>query len=174
MFRGRPWGSATGTRFPDYGETSVPNSHSEQFDTCGENSMELGAVGVELPGTSDVGVFMEVDGYGCHPAIGVIGGRLVIARSRKVAIDPSLAPPQHENQGISLSSRLCLTESNTFGVCTGACFPPAFSHFKVYGRNTSGGIPGWASDPNHLQNKITRYRSHNIASWVVDHKGTGV
>ena len=106
---------------PDYGEASVPNSHSEQFDDCGENSMELGAVGVELPGTSDVGVFMEVDGYGCYPAIGVIGGRRV---PEKVAIDPS--PAQHENQGISLSSRLCLTESNTFGICTGACFSPAF------------------------------------------------
>ena len=52
--------------FPDYGEASVPNSHSEQHDDCGQNSIELRAVGVVLP---EVGVFMEVSGWP-EPAIG--------------------------------------------------------------------------------------------------------
>ena len=52
----------TGTGFPDYGEASVPNSHSEQHNDCGQDLTELRVMGVELPGTSDVGVFMEVSG----------------------------------------------------------------------------------------------------------------
>ena len=48
MFRGRPWGSATGTVFPDYGKASVPNSHSEQLDDCGQNLTEHKAVEVRI------------------------------------------------------------------------------------------------------------------------------
>ena len=47
-FRGRPWGSGTETESPDHSYGSVPNSHSEQPDNCGQNVAEHKAVEIRI------------------------------------------------------------------------------------------------------------------------------